>query len=279
MIKTWCIRATLAAVVLCLGACSNGNDRGKAANLPPFQPNVATWRMPFDVYLPDLFTDQYASNLLYGECMSAAGARSVVVDPTVGQSPTLNPRGRRLFNLHLARLYGYQGGPPTKAQPALPRLTGRDAVEDRRCSAEASKKIGFTFDQNQIQGDGLSAAAATDSDPSVVNAVARWRRCMLPLGIPDLAPLPVEQPSQSQKAKFRELSKEHPGIPSLEELREAVFDAKCRASSRYSLTAYKVEASKENKFIATDPELFVRALQERMQQELAVRRVLARHGR
>lgn len=262
---------------LALTGCSSGSDRDQVS-LPKFEPNRTVWHLPIDDFLPDTRSDQYASNLLYGECMSAAGARTVVLNPTANENPTRNSRDRRLFDVRLASKYGYEG-PTFAGTGPLPRLTGRDAVEDRRCSAKASQQLGYTSAQNQIQGAGLAAASAVGSDPRVVAAIDRWRRCMLPLGIPDLSESPTVQPSPSQKARFRQYAAEHHGSVSVEEIREATFDAKCQASSGYAATAYKVECEKQLRYIEKNPDLFARALDDKQRQEAEVRKVLARHGR
>ena len=116
-----------------------------------------------------------------------------------------------------------------------------------KCSQEAVKEPLA----QQIEHDGgISSSSAQHSEPEgLKEAAQRWRKCMEPLGITDLAEHPDGIPSKSLYDKFNGVSGEvqykdpfvHP--VTAYELKVATQDARCRTESGYTKLQYEAEWS------------------------------------
>lgn len=258
------LAASLLAVVLT--GCAQEKSSDGAATLPTFKPDIATWRMPLDAYVVNPGKTDYARSLVYGACLRGKGfTPPPPALPGSNLTPVYNTNGRKLFNLDLARRFGYHNGPPNGkvAHEGDPKLPG-EATARVECAQEATAALG-TSDEAAALVYSFKTAAYQDAIHSEkwIAAGKRWRKCMLPLGIPDL-PTTFEDgvmPTDSQRSRFGMRASDAADAPlrsfvptTVAEVREAEFDAKCRESSGLTPTLYELEVSNQERIISNNRE-------------------------
>ncbi|WP_350257620.1 hypothetical protein [Scrofimicrobium sp. R131] len=246
---------------LALGACSSVSGAGGAASGGGVQilveKDVDSWAMPSNAYYPpDISLEYYAVDLKAEPCLEEAGInfRMTRYDPNGARPVTENAAGDRIFNQKIAAEYGYheQLDPRTNWEDAKrnhfdTELNDKQVWEKwSACEDQATRELGG--DPEMIGYSYRFPIDSVDRDPAVLEAEARWRDCMAPLGIPDLgpdaAPLRTPVPTNSQVEKWGWPNDIAPwDIPpaSADEIEAAVFDAKCRDSSGWSQARYDAE--------------------------------------
>jgi hypothetical protein len=188
------------------------------------------------------------------ECARGEGVISLTVPPrpdiALSELPSWNTVGRKLFDERLAAQYGYHNSPDNSATPdsdwnALrdSDLSGADLEKVNKCQAEAYEVLpGAQGDANVVSGFAWKATEDIAKDEKVVTSAKRWNECMIPLGVPDLPPSPSGIPTESQAKRFGFDGEKALGLtPSLDEIDQAVADARCRESSGYSEAFYLAE--------------------------------------
>lgn len=200
---------------------------------------------------------------------------------------------RKLFNLDLARAYGYHNGPVKldASKHVKPVLTGPAIAADQQCSASATDQLKQGEHADALAQSLSGTANETASKASdVKSALKVWRSCMLPLGISDLPDTPaevVEMPTTSQRTRYG-LARD-PGVAagaqpyqgttsSIEEVKEAVHDAECRNSSGFSAALYASEVAAQEKLIGAHRADLDRALSAALETNQIATGVVKRYG-
>lgn len=243
----------LVVLLLMLGGC--GTDRAVTPVGATFHPDQARWRMPLDDYLADPGKVQYARDLVYGQCLRADGfTPPPVQDPGTFIPPTFNRNVRSLFNVQIARVYGYhRGNPPGGVVHERPAASKEEQAARSRCARRASEAVGGAeADAASVYAMKSAAYETAIKAPAFLAAAQRWRTCMLPLGLPDL-PAKFEDglmPTDSQRVRFKMTSRHAVDVPgggtmpsTVAEVKEAVLDARCRETSGLTSTQYRLESA------------------------------------
>lgn len=167
--------------------------------------------------------------------------------------------GHMLFNEEIAAKYGYSAPPEDSIQPRLDIERKQDQnpsswkQERDACFAEADKAD--IIKKLDTQGGLPSSVVADVNPPGLDAAAAKWRSCMAPLGLADLEKAPGGYPSSSFAQQIGATGNEedykdpsqHPVTDY--ELKVAVQDAKCRASSGYDTILYNAQWSASYNYV------------------------------
>ncbi|KTR76663.1 hypothetical protein NS234_10790 [Microbacterium oxydans] len=230
--------------------------------------NQAAWKMPLDefvVYSPDL--DNYAEQLLISDCLGAQGYEWPVPwqDTDFPRAEDFNRVGLRLFNLELAKKWGYHFARLDDPESAELWLTYTETVDSYFPNQELDDALVACTDKIRAKdkdfastADGLNynaelSAQAWDiveQDPDVVKAVKAWRECLTPRV--DYA-VTQEQPWEGAPYEVAEVWGAVTGsssAPSAEELAAAVADAECQESSGWASLWYERIWEEQEKLVA-----------------------------
>lgn len=278
----------LVPLLVALVSCSSGSS-GSGLAAPDFQPDRASWRLPLDDYLPANQALQRAHSLAYSACMQDHGIVVPARRPSDYTPKNFNSAGRKLFNLAFVEKYGYHNGPiKVKTLDEDEPLVGTALDQGRSCLAEASTLIGDDQDRTQfVDSLAWTAGDKAEAEPAVKAAAAAWRKCMLPLGVPDLPPWPIDMPTPSQRELYGmpitppETEGPLPAPPAAgtpAEIKAAVFDAKCRESSSFAPTFYKANVDAQLAAIAENRTKLEKVLQQTQESKQLIADLLARHG-
>lgn len=252
-----------------LTGCGGGSGDQKPYQPPDFVPDRAHYVLPLDAYLPDRAEDEYARNLLVQRCMQAAQIPWPIPGlASKSRAPSINPMGRKLFTVELARRYGYHTGPaPTSAETPAPRkLTAAQQRVFGDCAATANKTIGASDDARSLV-EALQYAANTSAtqSPEVQKLNKAWRACMLKAGVATVPDSPSGVPTKEQRRRWfgaPELA-DGPATPQVvggpEEIRFASLDASCRESSGYAQGVYQAEVDAQIKLMGQNQPALERA--------------------
>ena len=213
--------------------------------------------MPLDefvVYSPQL--DNYAEQLLISDCLGAQGFEWPVPwqDTEYPRAEDFNRVGLRLFNLELAKKWGYHFAQLENPESAELWLEFTETVDSYFPNQELDDALAACTDEirakdkdNASNFDGLNYNAQlsfqawniAEQDPDVVNAVKAWRECLAPQVDYEVT---QEQPWEGAP---HEVTKKwgavtgSPTPPSAEEIAAAVADAECQDSSGWSALWYE----------------------------------------
>ncbi|WP_350257936.1 hypothetical protein [Scrofimicrobium sp. R131] len=217
------------------------------------------WILPTDPYF-DLRTFDYQIEHDLWEvrdCMKDAGFDyRVHIDNTRPAPETEQPtgNGRQLFDEEIAAKYGYQLAPdPRMINPVQPDedVPGYQEKWDE-CYGQSVVERHKVPEPTQVERDlqkGYQALFRYSGVPQLDEAAARWRECMAPLGIVDLPAspwIPGARPPESLVEAWNWGS----GEPaSADQIRVAVFDAKCRESSGWFDELYDYEWQIADSFV------------------------------
>ncbi|CAN5463146.1 hypothetical protein BH09ACT4_BH09ACT4_03120 [soil metagenome] len=229
--------------------------------------NIARWVMPLDRFFDaDDVATNYAEILLMGSCMTDAGFIWDVpwTDPHAGNKVTASEVGIRIFNVDIAKEFGYRSAPNQDRGAAAwtawayRERGGAEVAAIERCTLEVRKSELPLLPGSAQLGNSLVAAAydAAEQDGAVGAAAKGWRSCMGDVGIPDLPSTPNQMPSR-WLSKLLNLGDPH-GVPSAEEIRYATKDATCRDSSGYIDTFYQVLWDKEAVLVQDNADALLR---------------------
>lgn len=269
---------------LVVAGCGGGNNL-RSANAPDFEKDIQTWKMPLDDYYPALTQQNYAASLAIAVCMKRSSIVWPVENPADYLPPTYNARVRKMFDLNIAKRFGYHSG--LDHQPADvrdPKLTADENAALTNCQQGAGAEVGLKSSSfGYVQGLAASAADKSLRSPAVKRAAGKWRDCMLPLGLPDLPDAPPgAMPTETQRVRFGLAQTDSANTklrqPIPQEIREAEFDAKCRASSGYTAALYDAEVRYELDGIAKNPDKISRALSDAKKVNKRIRAILAENG-
>ncbi|MBF0817632.1 hypothetical protein E4U02_14590 [Microbacterium paludicola] len=194
--------------------------------------------------------ENYAEQLLLQRCLEPLGYPWPVPRQDVNEElpPTHNRVGHRLFDVDIARNWGY-----SFAAIATPNVVAWDnfrSTVSRTDSAERNSAIEACLgeirreypptpadDAPRVLSLVQKAAATAAKDADVRAASERWTTCMAPLSITDLPADPMAMPSDSVEKTFLNSAIR----PTPDEVRIAVADAECMESSGYSDALYRAQ--------------------------------------
>lgn len=272
------------------GCLASGPARSAGTLRKGFVPNILAWHVPLDDYAVNQNDDTVANALLYNNCMASHGYTDRSPDGGDIQSPVRNGTSWRLFNVPIAERYGYHATsvPIPERLPISRAMSSREVAQSGACSGASRAELKENHDlANAVSGLAWEADDQAQADAKVKAAVERWRNCVLPLGIPDLPEFPSNAATKSQRIRFG-LSVGPPqegkplppiGTASAAEIKEAVFDAKCRDSSGFSEAYYQATVNYQFALMAKHQDLLARAMAAKQATEAAIAKVLKANGR
>lgn len=229
--------------------------------------NQAVWKMPLDdffVYPVEL--DNYAEQLLIAECVGAQDFQWPVPWQNVEFPPAedANQMARHLFNLELAKKWGYHFAPPADMESAELWSEFTDTADSYfpnqeldEALAACSDKIRATDENHAANFDGqnylaelaFQAESVVAQEPAVMEAVVAWRECLAPQVDYEVPEEPTSGPPLSVRQKWGAVTGGTP-MPSAEELAAAIADAECQESSGWSSLWYERNWEEQEKLVA-----------------------------
>ncbi|TKR26758.1 hypothetical protein FA014_04020 [Cellulomonas hominis] len=278
------------------GCSASGPD---AAHEPSVlvEKNRLMWVMPLDAYMVAEQLDT-AVDVFIEPCMQERGFayRRPPVDVTK-RSETVSVSGRNLFNVEVARQWGYGGAPDPNAD-----VLRADAAESVHWSAEQTDRyedcLGRAREQfpaqrinNVVTSLSFSAWSGAKNAPEVLDAAERWVQCMQPLGFSDLPDGPnadgggTPTPAMTEaytgvpyNATFDGAAPEQTAEQKAEEIRIATFDAECQESTGYAQALYDAEWDRQVSVVRENEDTLTRLLDEKAAYEEKADRVLREAG-
>ncbi|MFF2267795.1 hypothetical protein ACFVTZ_05995 [Cellulosimicrobium cellulans] len=285
------LRGVVAATLVCgiVAGCSAeaaDQPRAEAAGAK----DRARWVMPLDPYRVDenLF---HAEQVLIERCMQGKGFdyHRPPVDVTA-TSETVTVGGRNLFDVEIAREWGYSGAPSPHAEilQAAEEASFSWPPEKNEQYSACMDEARQEFPQegvlvnNTLAGFSLSPWNGAVMDPAVVAAAEKWAECMRPLGFSDLPASPNEldggTPTPMMAAAYGEVAdgrvSERSPEQKAEEIRLATFDAECRESSGYAQALYDAEWERQARVLEENKEAMMTLLEEKTAYEQRAREIL-----
>ena len=270
------LAAPIAVAVMVLSGCSSGGSANSQSTAEADVSAVEATVSPDNLVKKDqkhwaLPTDAYTgtTNGLYvavketvvQDCMAKKGLSYEVYPYSAAseKSQVGTGSGHMLFNEEIASKYGYSAPPEDSIQPRLDIERKQDQnpsswkQERDACFAEADKAD--IIKKLDTQGGLPSSVVADVNPPGLDAAAAKWRSCMAPLGLADLEKAPGGYPSSSFAQQIGATGNEedykdpsqHPVTDY--ELKVAVQDAKCRASSGYDTILYNAQWSASYNYV------------------------------
>lgn len=271
------LAAPIAVAVMVLSGCSGGGDSVNSqstagADVSAVEATVSPdnlvkkdqkhWALPTDAYVGTTNGLYVAvKETVVQDCMAKKGLSYEVYPYSAAseKSQVGTGSGHMLFNEEIAAKYGYSAPPEDSIQPRLDIERKQDQnpsswkQERDACFAEADKAD--IIKKLDTQGGLPSSVVADVNPPGLDTAAAKWRSCMAPLGLADLEKAPGGYPSSSFAQQIGATGNEedykdpsqHPVTDY--ELKVAVQDAKCRASSGYDTILYNAQWSASYNYV------------------------------
>lgn len=213
--------------------------------------NIAGWALPLDEFVPEFSNlDNYAEQLLLASCLSQKNIAWPVPWQDIDEptSPVFNPTGRRLFNLEIAKKYGFRTNlAPSKSaqlwetfltyQPTEPGF--QDAFDTCLDGIRAEHPLVSSEDTMFVNALIAQIQEQAFQDSAVQEAAGRWRSCMEPQGLGQLPENPNEFPSLELQGELGAVPPVKTVEPSARELDVAVAHATCLDSSGFSAAMYE----------------------------------------
>ncbi|ROQ38520.1 hypothetical protein EDF46_2158 [Frondihabitans sp. PhB188] len=283
--------AGVAAIVIATGVlngCASGSG-GRSLEHP--EKNQARYLMPTDAYA-DSESDNtmYAENVFISKCFAEKGLEYPVEHRTLREdgNASWNTVTRLLFDESTARQFGYHqqvgtgGMTPEEIRRGFegPELTPEGERLFSKCLGDAREELGTEQQIEQYATElAVDAYDATLVDPEVKAATARWRECMKPLGISGLDASPSGPPSDELNARFGLSGDILPTEDaSAEEIRIAVFDARCQESSGYAKTIYDTEWAFQQELVEKNADKLLRVKAQIDAKNARVHEYIAEHA-
>lgn len=250
--------------------------------------DLSSWALPIDPYrLPKVDLLAYASDLIRVECLKNKGIPDYPVIPYNENAPglpTINSAGRRLFNLNIAKKFGYHTGHSQRVSERLmqerrePSAPGYLEAADK-CEEEV---VAAGIDWSQLTDD-VAQKIIFSVGPNmdkVKKATEKWRFCMAAHPVPGQPDEPEKMPGDVLTQKF-DLDKDpewnSPPATS-EEIAVAVQDAKCRESSGYSEALYNAEYEAQEKVVKEHASELAPLLERNKKVLEAARKIIKERG-
>ncbi|MFC4243715.1 hypothetical protein ACFOYW_10045 [Gryllotalpicola reticulitermitis] len=239
--------------------------------------NVDQWTMPLNQYRQSLYEDfaeGYADKLAAKACVEEHGiAWPVPYDDLSLRSPTLNAVGQRIFNREIASTWGYQVAPimrPNRGEwrafddavAAIDDAQFEAVVRPCQRKVEEEQLPLSQDDTNYVNALAMDADIRSRESGDVKKADRRWRECMAPLGVSDLADTPERMPTESQQRAWGTFREKDGGAvmdkPSDAQLKAAVFDYDCQVTSGWLKARYDTTWDAEVEILAKNSDEIIR---------------------
>ncbi len=277
--------AALAAATL-LSSCSSSGSTSAKIDHSGFHPNENRFATPIDDYQVTASDESgddydYATHLVVAKCMAGRGYHVNVADPANFQGAALAISVP--LSVKRAARYGYHIGPVRGGiGDSLPSdFSPKETDAATACGKRAQAQIGLDLGlDNDVGALAFAADDAVQADDKVKAAARKWRECMLPLGVPDLPAEPVlgAMPTESQHQKFWPTGKPEYVPSDPDEVRQAVFDAKCRESSGWDNTYYRATIDHQFALMDQHADLMAKALDQKHRIDARIAAVLRSNG-
>lgn len=287
------------AVLVAVGLVGCSASSPDAAQGPSIlvEKNRVMWVMPLDAYVVAEQLDS-AVDVFIEPCMRERGFvyRRPPVDVTK-RSETASVSGRRLFNVEVARQWGYSGAPDPNAdvlRAAAAESTHWSAEEQdqyEECLRDAREQFPAQRINNFVSGLTVSTWSGAKNAPEVLEAAERWVQCMRPLGFSDLpagpnadgggTPTPAMVEAYTgvpYDATFDGAAPEQTAEQRAEEIRIATFDAECQESSGYAQALYDAEWDRQVSVVRENEGALTNLLDEKAAYEEKADRILREAG-
>lgn len=220
--------------------------------------NQSMWTMPLDefkVFNPSL--SNYAEQLLIASCLEGQGYEWPVPwqDTDFAQPETVNDTALKIFNLDIARRFGYHDAPVPNPADALAwteftaRTNTYDPDDEFRSrfdacgeDARSAQTVAGADGLNYIASLEMQARDEISTDDTVRDAARLWRSCLSEFVTFELPKDPwTEMPTTAMAQEYGLYGPHLTEVADSEELSAAEADAQCRDSSGYSEARYQAE--------------------------------------
>lgn len=266
-----CRRHVIGSAAACAGVL------GLLAGCTPPQPeptpivvqNQSTWAMPLDefkVFDPSL--SNYAEQLLIAKCLEGQGYEWPVPwqDTDFAQTETVNDSALKIFNLDIARRFGYHDAPPpnpadvvawteftTWANAYDPDEQVRSRFDGCGEDARSDKTVAAADGLNYIASLEIQARDEVSSMDAVRDAARMWRSCLSEFVTFELPNDPWgEMPTLEMAQQYGIYGHNLTEVASPDELSAAEADARCRDSSGYTEARYRAEWSAQETLVTNN---------------------------
>lgn len=259
--------------------------------------NRLMWVMPLDAYMVEEQLDS-AVDVFIEPCMQQHGFayRRPPVDVTK-RSETVSVSGRNLFNVEVARQWGYGGAPDPNAD--VLRAAAAESMhwpaeqldQYEECLGSAREQFPAQRINNFVAGLTISTWSGAKNAPEVLEAAERWVQCMRPLGFSDLPDGPnadgggTPTPSMMEAytgvpygATLDGAAPEQTAQQKAEEIRIATFDAECQESTGYAQALYDAEWDRQVSVVRDNGEALTGLLHEKAAYEERAEKALREAG-
>lgn len=255
--------AALACVVVLTTGCQAPEPERKVV------PNQSMWTMPLDefkVFNPSL--SNYAEQLLISKCLEGRGYDWPVPwqDADFPQPETVNSVAVKIFNVDVARRYGYHDAPAPNPADALawteftawtnaydPDDGFRSRFDACGADARSEKTEAGAEGLNYIASLEIQARDEISTDDAVRDAARAWRTCLSDIVTFELPKDPwSEMPTAEMAQEFGVYGSNPTEVASSEEIAVAEADARCRDSSGYADARYRAEWSAQETLVANN---------------------------
>lgn len=287
------------AVLVAAGLAACNASGPDAAQQPSIlvEKNRTMWAMPLDAYMVEEQLD-YAVDVFVEPCMQERGFayRRPPVDVTK-RSETVSVSGRSLFNVEVAKRWGYSGAPHPNADVLLAasaesmQWPAEQLDQYEACLRDAREQFPAQRINNFVSGLTVSTGSGAKNAPEVLEAAGRWVQCMQPLGFSDLPDGPnadgggTPTPAMTEaytgvpsNATFDGAAPEQTAEQRAEEIRIATFDAECQESSGYAQALYDAEWDRQVSIVRENQDSLTRLLDEKAAYEEEADRILREAG-
>lgn len=275
----------IGALALALSGCSGGSS----AEVAHVDKDINHWALPLDPYTtPAIPLLGYASDLIRADCLKKAGFPNYPIIPyneDAPGSPTASATGRKIFNVDIAKKYGYRDAPSA-------RYSRRDLQNREEPSgpgySEASSQceqevVDAGIDWSQLTDDTVGQLAFSidvAKESTVRDAQQQWRVCVEKIGVPALPGKPEDMPGKvlAQQFGLDKATDWDAPAASAEEIRIATADAQCREESGYTKALYDAEYAAQEKLVKEHASELAPLLERNRKALEAARTIIAKRG-
>jgi hypothetical protein len=265
------------AVIALVGALMTGCTASEPERI--VVQNQSMWAMPLDefkVFNPSL--SNYAEQLLIAKCLEGQGYEWPVPwqDTDFPQPETVNDAALKIFNLDIARRYGYHDAPPPNPSDVLawteytawtnaykPDDQFRSRFESCGEDARSDKTVAGADGLNYIASLEMQARDEISSIDPVRDAARAWKSCLSEFVTFELPDDPWgEMPTLEMAQEYGIYGSIRTEAASSEELSAAEADARCRDSSGYTEARYQAEWSAQETLVTANRDTLERIRDE-----------------
>lgn len=257
--------------------------------------NQSTWAMPLDEFKAfDPSLSNYAEQLLIAKCLEGQGYEWPVPwqDTDFAQPETVNDAALKIFNVDIARRYGYHDAPQPNPADVLawaeftewtnaydPDAQFRSRFDACGEDARSDKTVAGADGLNYIASLEMQARDEISSIDAVRDAAQKWKSCLSEFVTFELPKDPWgEMPTLEMAQEYGIYGSSLTEVASPEELFVAEADARCRDSSGYSEARYRAEWSAQEVLVAGSRDKLDRIRNEAVAHTEELRTVIAENA-